>query len=107
MTIHVTITGPVHIHQIDPDLIVQPILAALATTQGAVMSDVDAALATITSEFDTFRADLARELADFGNLIAGHLTTEQQTAFQALTDKFTEATAAVDAADPVPAPPVV
>ena len=107
MPIQITVTGDLHIHvsDITADQITTPILAALATTQGAIMSDVDVALAAITAEFDTFKTDLDRELTDFGNLVAGHLTVEQQAAFQALTDKFAAATAAVDAADPVP--PVV
>ena len=99
--VHLTITvSP----PLDPNTITQPILAALASSQGAIVSEVDDALAAVTAEFDTFRADLDRELTDLGNLVAGHLTPEQQAAFDALSARFAAATAAVDAADPTPPP---
>jgi hypothetical protein len=106
ITIHVA--GDLHI-TVGPDAadITTPILAALAKTQGEIMTDVDAAVAAVTAQFDTFKADLERELTDFGNLVAGHLTTEQQAALDALSAKFTTAQAEVDAADPVPAAPAV
>lgn|GEM_PF-4435737 len=98
------VAGDLHIH-LGPSAtdVVQPILAALAHTQGVLVSEVDDRLAALSAQFDTFRADLDRELTDFGAKVAGTLTADQQAAFDALAAKFTAAQAAVDAADPAPA----
>jgi hypothetical protein len=79
------------------------VMAAIADLKGALMSELDDHLAEVTAQFDTFRTDLDRELADFGAKIAGALTPDQQAAFDALSARFTSAQAAVDAADPAPA----
>jgi hypothetical protein len=89
----------IHVHGRDDTAI----LAAIADLKGALMSELDDRLAEVTAQFDTFRADLDRELADFGKTVAGTLTADQQAAFNALSAKFTSAQAAVDAADPAPA----
>jgi hypothetical protein len=105
--IQITVTGDLHIHLADltADQITTPILAALASAKGAIMTDVDDALATVTAEFDTLRADIDRELADFLAAHGGTMSAETRAAFDALSAKFASATSAVDAADPVP--PVV
>lgn len=106
MTITVTITGPVHIHQIDPDLIVQPILAALAGAKGDIMTLLDDQLTDLKAALDTNSAKLATLIADFE--AAGTLTPAQQSALDALKAEVVGNSDAIDAADPnAVTPPVV
>lgn len=97
-TFNITVSGDLHLHTVDPDAITAPILAALAHTQGAIMSDLDDRIADLKAAVDTNSAKLATLITDFE--AAGTLTADQQTAFDALKAEVVGNSAAIDAADP-------
>ena len=98
MPIQITVTGDLHIHIADPDAIVQPILAALAQTKGAIMAQLDDQLAELKAAVDTNTAKLATLITDFE--AAGTLTPAQQSALDALKAEVVGNSTAIDAADP-------
>jgi len=71
------------------------------------MSEIDDKLAAEGAALTALEADEARELADLQALKdAGQtLTADQEARFDSLTARITAADAAIDTADPAPAPP--
>jgi hypothetical protein len=69
-----------------------------------IMSEIDDRLAAYATQFDDFTTDLGRELADLTSAVAGNLSAGQRAAFDALSQRLTDAKLAVDTADPPPAP---
>lgn len=69
-----------------------------------MMSEIDDALTSLAAQVGELAVDLDRELADLLEALSGNLTPEQEAAFASITDKVAAMKAAIDAADPVPAP---
>ncbi len=102
----VTFTGPITVNAVDPDQITQPILAAMAANQGALVTDIhdelNEALQPVLDAVDALDTDLARELADFSASLSPKLTQDEKDRFAGLASRLVAFTASIDAADPAP-----
>jgi len=96
--VHITVAGPVTVNHVDYDHITRIIQAALAHTEGDIMSQLDDKLAEIQAVETTNSAKLATLIQDFEN--AGSLTDAQTAALDALKNEIVGNSAAIDAADP-------
>lgn len=97
-TFNITVSGDLHLHTVDLDSIITPIVAALAQTKGAIMAQLDDQLADLKAAVDTNTSKLAVLIADFE--AAGSLTPAQQSALDALKAEVVGNSDAIDAADP-------
>lgn len=109
--VHIHVTGDLHLTlqvtpPADPAQITGPILAALAHTQGALMTDIHADLAAVLDQIEQAEAaetaDLTRELADFAADVAPQLSDAEQARFAAILQAAKDRDAAILAADPAP-----
>lgn len=106
--LNITVTGPVHIHWIDPQAILGPILArinALEATMTAPIMSIDEALTALQAEVAQLSTDETAERAAFdalatvvrafiASVVAGGNLSEAQTAqAQAILDSVTTADA--------------
>lgn len=96
--IHITVTGPVTVNNIDYDRITRTVTAALAHTEGDIMSQLDDRLADLQAAETTNSAKLATLIQDFES--AGTLTQAQTDALDALKNEVVGNSANIDAADP-------
>jgi len=78
----------------------------LITTEGEIIvSEIDDAETRIETAESALFADLARELTDFTNAVAGKLTDEEKARADAIVQRLNDADTQINAADPAPATP--
>lgn len=80
-------------------------IQGIEQAEETIMSEVDDKLAALQASLTDLAADLDRELADLQTALSGKLTTDEEAAFQAVSDKVAALKSAIDTADPQPPVP--